>query len=264
MKACGRASTCSRLRGASCGRPRPRRRSPGVDVPIGLCERRGAAIARSAGIAGPGPSVQRLHAAEPERARRHDGPGAAPPQPGGHGPQPLGAGARDRAEIREVDAAMTPALQRRMREVHPELVFASLSPAGRGLAASKKTEQGHRERVALLPAALAAAAPSRAGRPFPAAEVALDDYVDALAALVTAGRLARGEASGVPKGQRGPRRAGARHGDRVVKLARRAVTALPTAPPPTRCRRAQTSRRSPDAENAVFAAGVVQTGRLSC
>ncbi len=94
---------------------------------------------------------------------------------------------------------MTPALQRRVREVHPELVFASLSPAGRGLAAAKKTEQGRRERLALLPPALAAAAPSRADRPFLAAAIALDDYVDALAALVTAGRLARGEARRVPQ-----------------------------------------------------------------
>jgi predicted RNase H-like nuclease len=62
-------------------------------------------------------------------------------------------------KIREVDGTMTPLLQRRVREVHPELVFASLSPASRGLAASKKTERGRRDRLALLPPALAAAAP---------------------------------------------------------------------------------------------------------
>jgi predicted RNase H-like nuclease len=103
-------------------------------------------------------------------------------------------------KIREVDAVMTPALQERVREVHPELVFASLTDDARGLATSKKTVRGRRDRLALLPPALAAAAPSRASRPFPAAAVALDDYVDALAALVTARRLARGEARGVPAG----------------------------------------------------------------
>ena len=111
-------------------------------------------------------------------------------------------------KIREVDAALTPALQEGVREVHPELVFASLTDHGSGLATSKKTDRGRRERLALLPPALAAAAPSRAARPFPAQAVALDDYVDALAALVTAGRRARGEArrlpaDGVDRDQRG-------------------------------------------------------------
>jgi predicted RNase H-like nuclease len=101
-------------------------------------------------------------------------------------------------KIREVDAAVTPALQARVREVHPELVFASLAPGGRGLASSKRTKQGRRDRLALLPPALARAAPARGSRPFSASLVALDDYLDALAALVTAGRLARGEMRRVP------------------------------------------------------------------
>jgi predicted RNase H-like nuclease len=110
--------------------------------------------------------------------------------------------------IREVDRAMTPALQARIREVHPEVVFASLSRDGRGLSSSKKTAEGRAERLALLPRALAAAAPAREDRPFPAAEVALDDYVDALAVLLAAVRMSRGEerclpAAGVERDRRG-------------------------------------------------------------
>lgn len=104
------------------------------------------------------------------------------------------------AKLREVDAVMTLALQRRIREAHPELVFAALSPGGRGLAASKKTAEGRRARLALLPPALAAAAPDRRSRPFPAAEAALDDYVDALALLTAAARLAAGAGGRVPAG----------------------------------------------------------------
>ncbi|BDG05506.1 DUF429 domain-containing protein [Anaeromyxobacter oryzae] len=100
--------------------------------------------------------------------------------------------------IREVDAVMTPALQVRVREVHPEVVFASRSPGGRGLAAPKRTAAGRTARLALLPPAFARAAPSGRGRPFPARDVALDDYVDALAVLVTAIRMARGEAGRLP------------------------------------------------------------------
>ena len=170
-----------------------------VDVPIGLCDegrpcdreaRKLLGQARACSVFTP-PSRSALAGDSPAELRRLN----------------LAATGRSLSaqsigilpKIREVDAAMTPALQRRMREVHPELVFASLSPLRRGLAASKKTEGGRRARLALLPPDWAAAAPSRAARPFPAAAVALDDYLDALAALVTAARLARGEASRVPR-----------------------------------------------------------------
>jgi len=171
-----------------------------VDVPIGLCDAGRRCDREARALLGPSracsvftpPSRSAFAGATPQEMRQLN----------------LAATGRSLSaqslgilpKIREVDGAMTPALQRRVREVHPELVFASLSPAGRGLAASKKTEQGRRERLALLPPVLVAAAPSRAGRPFAAAAVAPDDYVDALAALVTAGRLARGEAHRVPEG----------------------------------------------------------------
>lgn len=101
-------------------------------------------------------------------------------------------------KIRELDRAMTPALQRHVREVHPEVVFASL--AGRGVAPRKGTDAGRRARLALLPRAWAAAAPSRTDRPFPASQVRLDDYLDALAALLAALRIARGDATSLPRG----------------------------------------------------------------
>ena len=171
-----------------------------VDVPIGLCDAERRCDREARALLGPAracsvftpPSRSALAGATPEAARRLN----------------LRATGRSLSaqtigivpKIREVDVAMTPALQRRVREVHPELVFASLSPARLGLAASKMTEHGRGERLALLPPALAAAAPSRTDRTFPASAVALDDYVDALAALVTAGRLLRGEARRVPRG----------------------------------------------------------------
>jgi predicted RNase H-like nuclease len=102
-------------------------------------------------------------------------------------------------KIREVDDVMTPRLQRLIRETHPEVVFADLHPAGTGIAAGKKTAQGRRERLALLPPSFAAAAPTRASRPFPARAAALDDYVDALAGLVAVIRLSQGRALRLPR-----------------------------------------------------------------
>jgi len=52
------------------------------------------------------------------------------------------------AKITELDAIMTPALQQRIREVHPELVFLRLN-FGRPLP-SKKTEDGIAQRMRLL------------------------------------------------------------------------------------------------------------------
>jgi len=101
-------------------------------------------------------------------------------------------------KIREVDDVMTPRLQRLIRETHPEVVFAGLRRTGAGVAAPKKTGTGRRQRLALLPSSFAAAAPTRLTRPFPAGVAALDDYVDALAALVTVIRLAHGRAGRLP------------------------------------------------------------------
>ena len=99
-------------------------------------------------------------------------------------------------KIREVDAAITPRLQDRVRETHPEVVFAAL--AGAGLAPRKQDEDGRRARLRLLPRAFARSAPTRDLAPFTRSEVRLDDYVDALACLCVAVRLASGEARRLP------------------------------------------------------------------
>lgn len=98
-------------------------------------------------------------------------------------------------KIAEVDALMTPALQRKVRESHPECIFAALSGTGAGLPQRKKSPEGRRARLALLPRPFARAA--TAAR-FPLGEVAPDDLVDALAVLVAALRLRAGEGRRVP------------------------------------------------------------------
>jgi predicted RNase H-like nuclease len=98
-------------------------------------------------------------------------------------------------KIREVDALMTPRLQARLRETHPECTFAALSPTGTALAHPKRSARGREARLALLPPSFARAA---AARPFPRGAVAPDDYVDALAALTTALRFRAGKARRLP------------------------------------------------------------------
>ena len=87
------------------------------------------------------------------------------------------------AKIREVDVAMTPRLQRRVREAHPECSFCLLR--GAPLPEPKKTARGLSMRKSLL-------------RPFfgrleaiPGA--ALDDVLDAHALLWSARRVAAGQ-----------------------------------------------------------------------
>jgi predicted RNase H-like nuclease len=69
-------------------------------------------------------------------------------------------------------------------EVHPELSFRAMGP----VTASKKTEAGRDERLALLHQWLPAVPVERPGR------AAIDDSLDALACAWTALRVARGEA----------------------------------------------------------------------
>lgn len=92
--------------------------------------------------------------------------------------------------IEDVDRVMTPALQARVFEVHPELSFAAMN-GGRPVLAPKRTARGAEERLALL---------ARAGVPVPErpSGAALDDLLDACALSWSAGRIARGEARRVP------------------------------------------------------------------
>lgn len=80
-------------------------------------------------------------------------------------------------KIREVDRAMTPRLQRRIREAHPEVAFALLG--GAPMRHSKKTREGLAERRALV-----GPVPRLAG-------AAVDDVLDAFALLRSASRTDR-------------------------------------------------------------------------
>tara|TARA_E500000318_G_scaffold35460_2_gene34630 strand:- start:189 stop:881 length:693 start_codon:yes stop_codon:yes gene_type:complete len=100
-------------------------------------------------------------------------------------------------KIREIDAVMTPDLSRGVVfETHPELTFAELS--GEPAVHRKKTREGREERLALLvaqglPEALFEPHPFKAGLCAP------DDLIDAGLCVVTAMRIAGGEALRLPE-----------------------------------------------------------------
>jgi predicted RNase H-like nuclease len=104
------------------------------------------------------------------------------------------------SKMRAVDALMSPALQSRVRECHPEVCFAVLSGRGRGLEHSKKTPEGEAERTTLLSRFLP---PFQIGaiRATVGAGADRDDIVDALANVVTAHRIASGTATTLPRGR---------------------------------------------------------------
>jgi predicted RNase H-like nuclease len=101
------------------------------------------------------------------------------------------------ARIREVDAVLTPALQARVREAHPEVVFCLLGGAP---LASKTTPAGEAGRLALLRTVLPPVDPAAVRARLEPAGVGRDDVVDALACLVAAWRLATGAALVLPRG----------------------------------------------------------------
>jgi predicted RNase H-like nuclease len=94
-------------------------------------------------------------------------------------------------KIEEVDAVMTPVLQTRVFEAHPELCFLALN-GGRPLLHNKRVRAGRDQRWALLEAA------GIARHPRPQRGEAEDDLIDACAELWIARRIARGEAVRVP------------------------------------------------------------------
>jgi predicted RNase H-like nuclease len=102
-------------------------------------------------------------------------------------------------KIREVDHQMTPALQQRVRETHPELAFRSLS--GEAMQFGKRTTAGQCERLLVLEAALPGAA--RCYREslahFRRRDVARDDILDAMVLAAVARRMATGAANRVPR-----------------------------------------------------------------
>lgn len=95
-------------------------------------------------------------------------------------------------KIREVDIAITPAMQAWLREAHPELAFAAR--AGAPLATRKATADGLHERLALLQRAGIRVDPQRVRAELGATHVRPDDLVDAAVLLLTARRILEGTA----------------------------------------------------------------------
>jgi predicted RNase H-like nuclease len=97
-------------------------------------------------------------------------------------------------KILEVDRALTPALQARVREAHPELCFTEAN-GGTPLRYAKKQRAGLVERRRLLTRLGFALAPLRAALPAPARE---DDLLDACITCWTAARIVAGHALALP------------------------------------------------------------------
>ena len=100
-------------------------------------------------------------------------------------------------KVREVDEAMKPGMQERVREAHPELSFWSLNE-GVAVPPSKKTKAGRDHRWRLLRAVF----PNLVRTAELPTELRglsqMDDYVDALACAWTALCVARGNARRIP------------------------------------------------------------------
>ncbi|MSQ47946.1 MAG: DUF429 domain-containing protein [Deltaproteobacteria bacterium] len=101
-------------------------------------------------------------------------------------------------KIREVDQLMTPALQQRVHEAHPELAFMSL--AGVPMQHNKKTPEGREERLRILEGAFQGMRQTfeNTCRAFKRSEVAVDDVLDAYVLAWTALRIRAGQANHVP------------------------------------------------------------------
>lgn len=109
-------------------------------------------------------------------------------------------------KTREVDQLMTPAIQHRVIESHPEVAFRRL--AGLPMEHNKKRSAGRQERLRVLASAASIDPLSHFSeiekifdqdrRRFRRREVALDDIIDAYAMLVVAAQYASGEAERIP------------------------------------------------------------------
>lgn len=102
------------------------------------------------------------------------------------------------SKMREIDGRMTPTLQERVVEAHPEFAFTALR-GGTPCAASKATPEGRAERRTALamagyPAALLDHGSLRVG----VGKAKPDDLLDACALSWTAARIAKGEARRLP------------------------------------------------------------------
>lgn len=175
---------------------RPRPNLIAIDIPIGLLDRR------------------QVGGRECDRLARRRLPGRAssvfsPPVRGLLGATRYGQVRRHglsiqafgiMAKIREVDRLMSPGLQERVYEAHPELAFRSL--AGAPMRHNKKTPAGREERLRALER-LASFRTVRAlldtvATRYRRSQVALDDCLDACVLAWLAGRVGAGTAQRLP------------------------------------------------------------------
>lgn len=101
-------------------------------------------------------------------------------------------------KISAVDALMTPALQTYVREAHPEVAFAEIAGLGHGLVEPKTSREGAAVRRDLLAQHLALPDIDAMYGALGRKNAERDDIIDALVCLVTAQRVARGEARTFP------------------------------------------------------------------
>lgn len=106
------------------------------------------------------------------------------------------------SKIAAVDAVleMLPGLADQVWEVHPEVTFAELAKTSNGLNEPKKSTDGQRLRLELLAAQGLTLDVDRIRRELKGLKVRRDDVVDAAACLVTATRIANGQAILLPPG----------------------------------------------------------------
>jgi predicted RNase H-like nuclease len=98
--------------------------------------------------------------------------------------------------IRQVDYAMTPEMQRRVREIHPEVCFLTLN-GHKAVRTSKRSEAGQTRRRQLLEGVL-----NGVDECLQRADMrgyAIDDVYDALVAAYTAGQVALGKYETLPE-----------------------------------------------------------------
>ena len=100
-------------------------------------------------------------------------------------------------KVIEVNRTLTPALQGRVFEVHPEVCFWALG--GRPMEHRKRSTEGFEERRALLADALGIAIPERRAAGVMAKPAGADDVLDAIAAAWTARRDALGQSGRLPE-----------------------------------------------------------------
>lgn len=176
-----------------------------IDIPIGLPSKESRACDLEARkLLGPGQGSRVFPA--PARAVLK---GNSYAECCGHNTEALGVAISQQLfgilpKIRDADAAVTPEVQERFREAHPEVSFRVL--AGAALQHDKKSPQGQQERLAILQTAGLKFDPvverKRLGG---AAALDVDDLLDAAVCLLTAHRIANGRAQTLGNGQRDER-----------------------------------------------------------